>query len=203
MCFLNSGQTCVALSRLLVPRDRLAEAEEVAAKTAASYVLGNPLEEATSLGPLVSAAQLDRVRAYIRAGIGQGAKLVTGGADAPEGLETGFFVRPTVFSDVRPDMTIAREEIFGPVLSIIAYDSEEEAIAIANDSVYGLAGAVWSADTAHACEVARRIRAGQVDINGGTFNLLAPFGGFKQSGHGRELGRFGLEEYLETKSLQL
>lgn len=202
MCFLNSGQTCVALSRLLVPRERLPEAEEVAASTAASYALGNPLEEATSLGPLVSAAQRERVRAYIQGGIDQGAKLVTGGTDPPEGLGTGFFVRPTVFSEVRPTMTIAREEIFGPVLSIIPYDTEEEAIAIANDSVYGLAAAVWSVDAGHATEVARRIRAGQVDINGGTFNLLAPFGGCKQSGHGRELGRFGLEEYLETKSLQ-
>jgi acyl-CoA reductase-like NAD-dependent aldehyde dehydrogenase len=129
--------------------------------------------------------------------------LLCGGAEVPEGLEKGYYVLPTVFSEVTNDMTIAQEEIFGPVLSIIPYDTEDEAIEIANDSIYGLAGAVWSADAARATEVARRIRTGQVDINGGSFNPLAPFGGFKQSGRGRELGKFGLEEYLETKSMQL
>jgi acyl-CoA reductase-like NAD-dependent aldehyde dehydrogenase len=203
MCFLNSGQTCSALTRMLVPRDLLAEAEAIATRAAESFTVGNPFDDTTRIGPLVSAAQRERVRAYIRKGIDEGAKLVTGGIDAPEGVEKGFFVRPTVFSEVRRDMTIAQEEIFGPVLSILPYDSEDEAIEIANDSIYGLAGAVWSGDAAHATEVARRLRTGQVDINGGSFNPLAPFGGFKQSGHGRELGRFGLEEYLETKSLQL
>ena len=203
MCFLNSGQTCNALTRMLVPRDRLRETEEIAVRTAESYTLGNPLDDTTRIGPLVSAAQRERVRAYIQNGIDEGAKLVIGGVDPPEGLEKGFFVRPTVFSEVRRDMTIAQEEIFGPVLSILPYDTEDEAIEIANDSVYGLAGAVWAADAARATGVARRIRTGQVDINGGSFNPLAPFGGFKQSGHGRELGKFGLEEYLEIKSLQL
>ncbi len=203
MCFLNSGQTCNALTRMIVPRARLAEAEEIAALTAESYTPGNPFDDTTRIGPLVSAAQRERVRGYIQKGIDEGAKLVTGGVDPPEGLERGFFVRPTVFSEVRRDMTIAQEEIFGPVLSILPYDTEDEAIEIANDSIYGLAGAVWSADAARATGIARRIRTGQVDINGGSFNPLAPFGGFKQSGHGRELGRLGLEEYLETKSLQL
>ncbi|MFZ2058396.1 MAG: aldehyde dehydrogenase family protein [Acidimicrobiales bacterium] len=203
MCFLNSGQTCSALTRMLVPRDRLAETEEIAARAARASVPGNPFDDATRIGPLVSAAQRERVRAYIQKGIDEGAKLVTGGVDPPEGLEKGFFVRPTVFSEVRRDMTISQEEIFGPVLSILPYDTEDEAIEIANDSIYGLAGAVWSADREHAIKVARRIRTGQVDINGGSFNPLAPFGGFKQSGHGRELGKFGLEEFLETQSLQL
>ncbi|MGP8151269.1 MAG: aldehyde dehydrogenase family protein [Acidimicrobiales bacterium] len=203
MCFLNSGQTCNALTRMIVPRARLAEAEEIAALTAESYTPGNPFDDTTRIGPLVSAAQRERVRGYIQKGIDEGAKLVTGGVDPPEGLERGFFVRPTVFSEVGRDMTIAQEEIFGPVLSILPYDTEDEAIEIANDSIYGLAGAVWSADAARATGIARRIRTGQVDINGGSFNPLAPFGGFKQSGHGRELGRLGLEEYLETKSLQL
>jgi acyl-CoA reductase-like NAD-dependent aldehyde dehydrogenase len=188
---------------MIVPRARLAEAEGIAALTAESYTPGNPFDDTTRIGPLVSAAQRERVRVYIQKGIDEGAKLVTGGVDPPEGLERGFFVRPTVFSEVRRDMTIAQEEIFGPVLSILPYDTEDEAIEIANDSIYGLAGAVWSADAARATGIARRIRTGQVDINGGSFNPLAPFGGFKQSGHGRELGRLGLEEYLETKSLQL
>ncbi len=203
MCFLNSGQTCNALTRMLVPCQLLAQAEEIAARAAGSCSPGDPFDDATRIGPLVSAAQRETVRAYIRQGIDEGAKLVAGGVEAPDGLEKGFFVRPTVFSEVRRDMTIAQEEIFGPVLSIIPYDTEDEAVEVANDSIYGLAGAVWSADTGHAIEVARRLRTGQVDINGGSFNPLAPFGGFKQSGNGRELGRFGLEEYLETKSLQL
>jgi acyl-CoA reductase-like NAD-dependent aldehyde dehydrogenase len=202
-CYLNSGQTCTAWTRMLVPRDRLAEAEQIAAAKAEAYHVGDPLAEDTNLGPLASAAQQERVRGYIERGVAEGAKLVTGGAEPPEGLAGGYFVRPTVFSDVRPDMTIAQEEIFGPVLSIIPYDSEEEAIEIANGTVYGLAGGVWSADLERAQRVARRLRTGQVDVNGASFNPLAPFGGYKQSGVGRELGRFGLEEYLETKSLQL
>ena len=154
------------------------------------------------LGPLVSAAQRDRVRGYIQKGIDEGAKVVVGGVAPPEGLERGYFVQPTVFSEVTSDMTIAQEEIFGPVLSILPYDTEEEAVRIANDSIYGLAGAVWSADAEHAEAVARRLRTGQVDINGGTFNTGAPFGGYKQSGVGRERGRYGVEEFLQIKSLQ-
>jgi acyl-CoA reductase-like NAD-dependent aldehyde dehydrogenase len=203
MCYLNSGQTCSALTRMVVPRSRLAEVEEIATREAEAATPGNPFADGTRLGPLVSAVQRDRVRSYIQKGIDEGAKLLTGGTTAPEGLETGYYVRPTVFSEVRRDMTIAQEEIFGPVLSILPYDTEDEAIDIANDSTYGLAGAVWAEDPDRAKQVARRIRTGQVDINGGSFNPLAPFGGFKQSGHGRELGRFGLEEFLETKSLQL
>jgi aldehyde dehydrogenase (NAD+) len=201
-CYMNSGQTCSALTRMVVPRSRLAEIEEKAKAAAESFVPGNSLEATTNLGPLASAIQLERVRGYIEKGLSEGAKLVTGGAEAPEGLEKGYFVRPTVFSNVTRDMTIAQEEIFGPVLSILPYDTEEEAIEIANDSIYGLSGGVWSSDPAHAERVARRIRTGQVDINGGSFNPVAPFGGYKQSGVGRERGAFGLEEFLETKSMQ-
>jgi aldehyde dehydrogenase (NAD+) len=201
--FLNSGQTCSALTRMIVPRSNLAEVEQIAAKAAESYTPGDPFADGTRLGPLVSAAQRERVRGYIQKGIDGGAKLVTGGAEAPEGLDKGFFVRPTVFSEVDPDSTIAQEEIFGPVLSIIPYETEEEAVEIANNTVYGLAGGVWSGDAEKAKQIARLIRTGQVEVNGGSFNPLAPFGGYKQSGHGRELGKFGLEEYLEVKSLQL
>jgi acyl-CoA reductase-like NAD-dependent aldehyde dehydrogenase len=201
--FLNSGQTCSALTRMLVPRSRLEEAEAIAVKAAESYTPGDPFADGTRLGPLVSAAQRERVRGYINKGVEEGAKLLTGGAEPPEGLDKGYFVRPTVFSEVRTDMTIAQEEIFGPVLSIIPYDTEEEAVAIANDTVYGLAGGVWAGDPDRAKEVARKLRTGQVEVNGGSFNPLAPFGGYKQSGHGRELGKFGLEEFLEVKSLQL
>ncbi|HKY75916.1 MAG TPA: aldehyde dehydrogenase family protein, partial [Acidimicrobiia bacterium] len=161
-----------------------------------------PFDSNTRLGPLVSDAQRKRVRDYIQKGVDEGAKLVTGGAEAPDGLEKGYFVRPTVFSEVTPDMTIAQEEIFGPVLSIIPYDTEDEAVEIANGTIYGLAGGVWSGDPAHAEQVARRLRTGQVDINGAMYNPLAPFGGYKQSGVGRENGRIGFEEFLETKSLQ-
>jgi aldehyde dehydrogenase (NAD+) len=202
-CYLNSGQTCSALTRLLVPRERLPEAEAVAAAVAAKIKVGDPFDPATRLGPLVSDAQRERVRGYIRKGREEGAKLVAGGDEPPEGADAGYFVQPTVFSEVEPGMTIAQEEIFGPVLSIIPYDSEDDAVRIANDSMYGLAGGVWSGDPERAQRVARRIRTGQVEINGATFNPLAPFGGYKQSGHGRELGRFGLEEYLEVKAIQL
>jgi acyl-CoA reductase-like NAD-dependent aldehyde dehydrogenase len=202
-CYLNSGQTCSALTRMLVPRERLAEAERIAAAAAEAATPGDPFEEGTRLGPLVSEAQRERVRGYIEKGVEEGARLVTGGAEPPEGLERGYFVRPTVFSDVKSEMTIAQEEIFGPVLVLIPYEDEEEAIGIANDTVYGLAGGVWSGDEERAKRVARRIRTGQVEINGGVFNPLAPFGGYKQSGHGRELGRFGLEEFLQTKAMQL
>ncbi len=202
-CFLNSGQTCSALTRMLVPRDRIGEAERVAAATAAQFTVGSPFDEASRLGPLASAAQRERVRGYIQQGIDEGATLIAGGPDAPEGLETGFYVRPTVFSGVQPEMTIAKEEIFGPVLVILPYDGEDDAVRIANDSVYGLAGGVWSADPARAQQVARRLRTGQVEVNGGRFNPNAPFGGYKQSGIGREYGRYGLEEFLEIKSMQL
>ena len=202
-CYLNSGQTCSALTRMLVPRDKLAEVEALARTAAESFTPGDPFDGATRLGPLVSAAQRDRVRNYIDKGIGEGATLITGGVEAPEGLDTGFFVSPTVFSDVTRDMTIAREEIFGPVLVIMPYDSEEEAVEIANDTDYGLAGGVWAGDAEHAKAVARRLRTGQVEVNGGGFNPMAPFGGYKQSGNGREFGAFGLEEFLEVKAMQL
>jgi acyl-CoA reductase-like NAD-dependent aldehyde dehydrogenase len=202
-CYLNSGQTCSALTRLIVPRSKLAEVEELAAQTASTFTPGDPLAETTRLGPLVSAVQRERVRSYIQKGIDEGAKLVTGGPEAPAGLEKGFFVQPTVFSEVRPDMTIAQEEIFGPVLSIMPYDTEDEAVEIANGTIYGLAGGVWAGDPEHAKAVARRLRTGQVEVNGGAFNPVAPFGGYKQSGVGRELGKFGFEEFLETKALQL
>src|ERR671919_214677 len=203
-CFLNSGQTCSALTRMLVPRDRLEQAERIAAVVAdEAFAPGDPLVEGSALGPLVSETQLERVRGYIERGKAEGARLVTGGAESPEGLERGFFVRPTVFSDVTPEMAIAQEEIFGPVLAIMPYDDEDDAVLIANDTVYGLAGGVWSADEERAKRVAARIRTGQVEINGGAYIPMAPFGGFKQSGHGRELGRYGLEEFLVAKSLQL
>ena len=203
-CFLNSGQTCSALTRMLVPRDKLAQAERIAAAVAdEAFTPGDPFTDGNALGPLVSETQRERVRGYIEKGIGEGAKLVAGGAEPPEGLERGYFVRPTVFSEVTPQMTIAQEEIFGPVLAIMPYDDEEDAVRIANDTVYGLAGGVWSADEERAKRIAARIRTGQVEINGATFNPLAPFGGYKQSGNSRELGKFGLEEFLETKAIQI
>jgi acyl-CoA reductase-like NAD-dependent aldehyde dehydrogenase len=201
-CFLNSGQTCNAFTRLLVPEHLYKEAAALAVTAADAYTPGDPLNEQTRLGPLVSATQRERVRDYIRRGVTEGAALLTGGAEPPDGLTSGFFVRPTVFGRVTPEMTIAREEIFGPVLSIMTYRTEEEAVNIANSSTYGLAAAVWSGDPERAERVARRLRAGQVDINGGAFNLLAPFGGCKQSGYGRELGKYGLEEFLQIKALQ-
>jgi betaine-aldehyde dehydrogenase len=201
-CYLNSGQTCSAWTRLLVPERRLDEVCDIAKRAAESFTVGDPSASGTKLGPLVSRLQRDRVRAYIQRGIEEGARLVTGGVDAPEDLERGFYVRPTVFRDVKSEMTIAQEEIFGPVLCIIGYRDEDDAVRIANDTAYGLGGGVWSADEERAVGVARRVRTGQVDINGGRFNPMAPFGGFKQSGYGREYGREGLEEYLETKAMQ-
>ncbi len=203
-CYLNSGQTCTALTRMLVPVSLYQEASRIAVEAAKSFVVGDPLSETTRLGPLSSQAQLERVRGYIRKGVAEGAELLAGGAEPPEGAPAGgYYVRPTVFGSVKNSMAIAQEEIFGPVLAIIPYRDEEDAVRIANDSPYGLAGAVWSKDEARAQRVARRIRAGQVDVNGGAFNMNAPFGGFKQSGHGREAGVYGLEEFLEYKSLQL
>jgi betaine-aldehyde dehydrogenase len=202
-CFLNSGQTCSAHTRLIVPESRYEEARGLAKQAAEEFVPGDPHRETTRLGPLASSAQEARVQDYMRRGIDEGAELVTGGPGRPAGLERGFYVKPTVFGRVHPKATLAQEEIFGPVLSILTYKDEEEAIRIANDSLYGLGGAVWSGDDERALRVARRIRTGQVDINGGAWNMAAPFGGFKQSGHGRENGKYGLEEYLEYKSMQL
>ncbi len=200
-CYFNSGQTCSALTRMLAPRSRYDEVVEIARKTAESFTVGDPREGKAKLGPLVSAAQRERVVNYIKKGIEEGARLVTGGPEMPEGVAKGYFVRPTVFADVSNKMTIAQEEIFGPVLSIIPYEDEDDAVRIANDTIYGLAGGVWSGDPERAKRVARRLRAGQVEINGGKFNPMAPFGGYKQSGNGRELGKYGLEEYLEVKAM--
>ncbi|CAM5681396.1 Aldehyde dehydrogenase (NAD+) OS=Streptomyces albaduncus OX=68172 GN=FHS32_006362 PE=3 SV=1 [Streptomyces griseoloalbus] len=188
----NSGQTCSAWTRMLVHRDRYEEAVELAASAAAKY--------GDRIGPLVSARQRDRVRGYIEKGVAEGARLAAGGPEAPR--PQGWYVSPTVLADVTPDMTVAQEEIFGPVLCVLRYEDEEDALRIANGTVYGLAGAVWAGDEAEAVAFARRMDTGQVDINGGRFNPLAPFGGYKQSGVGRELGPHGLTEYLQTKSLQ-
>ncbi|MFI1202929.1 aldehyde dehydrogenase family protein [Streptomyces sp. NPDC020883] len=190
----NSGQTCSAWTRMLVHRDQYDEAVALAAAAAAKYVPGE------RLGPLVSARQRDRVLGYLERGVAEGARPVAGGPRPPEG--PGFYVHPTVFADVTPEMTIAQEEIFGPVLTVLRYEDEDDAVRIANGTVYGLAGAVWAGDDAEAVAFARRLETGQVDINGGRFNPLAPFGGYKQSGIGRELGPHGLTEYLQTKSLQ-
>ncbi|CRK53116.1 3-succinoylsemialdehyde-pyridine dehydrogenase [Rhodococcus sp. RD6.2] len=197
---LNSGQTCTALTRMLVPRDRVAEVEALAKATAEALPVGDPSDEGTAVGPLSSRAQQQRVLGHIRTALDEGARLVAGGEvdlDAP-----GAFVRPTVFSDVTEDMTLHREEVFGPVLAIEAYDSEEDAVRLANATDYGLAGAVWSGSRERADRIARRIRAGQIQVNDGAFNVNAPFGGYKQSGNGREAGVYGLEEFLEVKSIQ-
>lgn len=202
-CYLNSGQTCTAHTRMLVPAARYAEAAKLAVEAAQAYRVGDPLAEGVTLGPLASKMQQDRVREYIAKGIAEGCELLTGGADLPEGVNaSGYYVKPTVFGKVKPDATIAQEEIFGPVLSIISYSDEDDAVRIANGTVYGLAGGVWSGSDEHAEKVARRLRTGQVEINGGPFNIYAPFGGYKQSGNGRELGKYGLEDFLEFKAMQ-
>lgn len=201
-CFLNSGQTCSAHTRMLVPESRYEEAAAIAAEAAQSFTIGDPFGATAKLGPLISDAQRDRVRGFIRKGVEEGAELLCGGADAPEGLDKGYFVKPTVLGRVAPGSTLDQEEVFGPVLSILTYKDEADAIRIANGTAYGLAGAVWAGSDERAQEVARRLRTGQVDINGGTFNLFAPFGGYKQSGNGREMGPYGMDEFLEYKSMQ-
>jgi aldehyde dehydrogenase (NAD+) len=199
--FRNAGQSCSAPTRMLVPAARLAEVESLAASAAANIRVGDPRQEETTMGPIANAAQYRRVQSLIAAGIDAGAKLVCGGPGRPAGLERGFFARPTIFSEVTPTMRIAREEIFGPVLSIMPYRDEEEAVAIANDTEYGLGAHVQSQDQQRARRVASRIRAGQVHINYPAWDAQAPFGGYKRSGNGREYGVFGLEEYLETKAI--
>ena len=199
----NTGQSCNALTRMLVHRDSYEEAVELAAASAVKYVPGDPADEGTRMGPLVSAVQRDKVRSYVDLGVAEGARLVTGGSEPVEGRGSGYYVRPTVFADVRNDMRIAQEEIFGPVLALIAYDTVEEAVEIANDTVYGLNAAVWSGDPDEGLAVARRLRAGQVELNGGALNPRAPFGGYKRSGNGREWGLPGLEEFCEVKAVQM
>jgi aldehyde dehydrogenase (NAD+) len=196
--WINGGQTCTAWTRMLVPAARHDEIVEMVAAAAARYTVGDPTQDTTRIGPMSSAAQQERVNGYIERGAADGATVAFSGAavDGP-----GAYVRPTIFADVAPDAVIAQEEIFGPVLSVIPYADEEQAVAIANSSIYGLAGAVFG-EPEHALAVAKRLRTGQVDVNGGAFNPMAPFGGYKQSGNGRELGRFGLEEFLEVKSIQ-
>jgi aldehyde dehydrogenase (NAD+) len=199
--FQNSGQSCNAPTRMLVPAAQLLAVEAIAKKVAESVVVGDPKAEGTSVGPVVSKIQFDRVEGFIAKGIAAGAKVVIGGAGRPAGLTRGYFVRPTIFSNVTNDMVIAREEIFGPVLCILPYDNEEEAIRIANDTPYGLAAYVWSKDPARARQVGARIRAGQVILNGARGDMNTPFGGFKRSGNGREWGEHGLRDFLEIKAM--
>jgi aldehyde dehydrogenase (NAD+) len=199
--FQNSGQSCNAPTRMLVPAAKLAEVEAIAKRVAESVITGDPASDKTNLGPVVSKVQFERVAGYIAKGIAEGAKVVIGGSGRPEGLSKGYFVKPTIFSNVRNDMTIAREEIFGPVLCILPYDSEEQAVQIANDTPYGLAAYVWSQDNLRARRVGARIRAGQVTLNGASGNMNTPFGGFKMSGNGREYGEFGLRDFLEVKAV--
>ncbi|MFF2089203.1 aldehyde dehydrogenase family protein [Paenibacillus sp. NPDC058174] len=201
LCYGNNGQTCMAASRLIVPEHRLGEVKAIASAFMSHIKVGDPREMDTQIGPMVSQTQYERVQRYIQAGIDEGAELVAGGMGHPEGLEHGYFVKPTVFANVKPAMTIAQEEIFGPVLSILTYQSEEEAIAIANDTVYGLAAYISTPDMEKANRIAAQIEAGVVMINGVMVDMNAPFGGFKQSGIGREFGVYGLEEHLEPKSI--
>ena len=199
-CFGNSGQSCNAPTRMLVPKARMAEAIESAKAAAAKAVVGDPTNEGTSLGPVVSELQFNKINALIEAGIKEGAELIAGGPGRPGGLEKGYYIKPTVFANVTNDMTIAREEVFGPVLTIIGYEDDAEAVAIANDTEYGLSGYV-SGEPAHAQQIALQIRTGMVHINGAPLDISAPFGGYKKSGNGREWGLEGFEEYLETKAM--
>jgi aldehyde dehydrogenase (NAD+) len=199
--FQNSGQSCNAPTRMLVPAAKLADVEAIAKRVALTVVVGDPSSEKTTVGPVVSKTQFDRVEGFIEKGIAEGATLITGGTGRPDGLARGYFVKPTIFSNVRNDMTIAREEIFGPVLCILPYQSEEQAVQIANDTPYGLAAYVWSQDTVRARRVGNRIRAGQVALNGASGDMTTPFGGFKMSGNGREYGEFGLRDFLEVKAM--
>lgn len=201
IAFLNSGQACIAGSRLLVPHERLAQVVELAKAAVAGMKVGDPADPATTIGPMANRSQFDRVQAYISRGLAQGATLVAGGEGRPQGLDRGYFVKPTVFTHVNNDMTIAQEEIFGPVLSVITYSDEDEAVAIANDSAFGLHAYVFSTDNQHAQAIARRLEVGRVAINGMQNDALAPFGGYKQSGVGREFGTFGLESFLEAKTV--
>ena len=201
--FPNSGQNCGALTRLLVPRTRLREVEQLAVQAAEALTVGNPEQPGISLGPLVSAAQQERVRGYIRRGIEEGGTLLTGGCERPSGLDAGYFVAPTVFTDITPEMTIAREEIFGPVMVILPYEDDDQAVRLANDTEYGLSAKVQGADPVRAQAIASRVRAGQVMVNEGRRTIDTPFGGFKRSGYGRECGRYGIEEFLTTKALHL
>ncbi len=200
--FQNSGQSCNAPTRMLVPAGKMAAVEAIAKRIAETVVVvGDPASDKTTVGPVVSKLQFDRVEGYIEKGIAEGAHLITGGAGRPDGLPKGYFVKPTIFSNVRNDMTIAREEIFGPVLCILPYQTEDEAIQIANDTPYGLAAYVWSKDSVRARRVGSRIRAGQVALNGASGDMQTPFGGFKVSGNGREYGEFGLRDFLEVKAM--
>jgi aldehyde dehydrogenase (NAD+) len=200
-CFTNSGQSCNAPTRMLVPRSRHAEAVQIAKAAAEAVTVGDPRGEGTTIGPVVSKVQFDKIQRLIDAGIKEGAELVTGGPGRPDGLREGYYVRPTVFANVRNDMTVAREEIFGPVLCILPYDNEEDAIRIANDTVYGLSSYVSSGDPQRALRVAARLRTGNVHLNGAGVDFSAPFGGYKQSGNGREWGQYGFEEFLEVKAV--
>jgi aldehyde dehydrogenase (NAD+) len=197
----NAGQICGAYTRMLVPADQQDRVVELLREAAAQYTVGDPADEGTTLGPLASEVARERVAGYIDKGVAEGARLVYGGPGRPDGLATGAYVRPTIFADVDPNSVIAQEEIFGPVLAVIPYTDEEDAVRIANNSVYGLNGAVFG-ESEHALAIAKRMRTGQVDVNGAQFNPFAPFGGYKQSGNGREYGRQGLEEFLETKAIQ-
>jgi aldehyde dehydrogenase (NAD+) len=199
--FQNSGQSCNAPTRMLVPANRLAEVEAIAKRVADTVLVGDPTLEKTVVGPVVSKLQFDRVEGYIEKGIAEGAHLIAGGPGRPDGLTTGYYVKPTIFSHVRNDMTIAREEIFGPVLCILPYHTEDDAVKIANDTPYGLAAYVWSRDNIRARRVGNRIRAGQVALNGASGDMQTPFGGFKMSGNGREYGEFGLHDFLEVKAV--
>jgi aldehyde dehydrogenase (NAD+) len=199
--FQNSGQSCNAPTRMLVPAARLSEVEAIAKRVAATVIVGDPMSDKTAVGPVVSKLQFDRVAGYIEKGIAEGATVISGGVGRPDGLSQGYFVKPTIFSNVNNQMTIAREEIFGPVLCILPYQTEEEAITIANDTPYGLAAYVWSEDNLRARRVGNRIRAGQVSLNGAYGDMQTPFGGFKMSGNGREYGEFGLRDFLEVKAV--